>query len=43
MSIPLETSQISNLKNNSLDNAYQKLEKAWTNWHQKWENNFPKQ
>ncbi|MEI6332299.1 MAG: cyanoexosortase A system-associated protein [Pseudanabaena sp. ELA645] len=41
MSVPLEKAQISNLNNNSLDNAYQKLEKAWTNWYQKWENNFP--
>ena len=42
MSVPLEKSQISDLKNNSLDDAYQKLEKAWTSWYQKWENNFPK-
>jgi cyanosortase A-associated protein len=42
MSVPLETAQISNLNNNSLDNAYQKLEKTWINWHQKWENDFPK-
>jgi cyanosortase A-associated protein len=43
MSVPLEKAQISNLQNNSLDNHHQKLEKAWTNWYQKWENNFPRQ
>jgi cyanosortase A-associated protein len=37
ISIPLENKQ-----NQNLNNSYQKLEKVWTNWYQKWENNFPK-
>ena len=43
MSVSLQKSQTSNLQNNSLDDHHQKLEKAWTNWYQKWENNFPRQ
>ena len=43
MSVPLDKTQISSLQNNSLDNHHRKLEKAWTNWYQKWENNFPRQ
>ncbi len=42
ISLPLENKQNQDLNNTSLNNSYQKLEKVWINWYQKWENNFPK-
>ena len=42
ISVPLENKQIGNFNNNSLDVSYQKLEKAWSDWYNKWEDNFPK-
>lgn len=42
MSIPLEDQNLDSQNVNSLDESYQKLEKAWTNWHQDRQKNFPR-
>ena len=42
LSIPLENQNLDSQNFNFLDESYQKLEKAWTNWHQDWQKKFPK-
>ncbi len=41
LSIPLENQQLVNQPINSLDKTYRKLEEVWTNWYQKWQDDFP--
>ena len=41
-SILLENPKSVNQRTNSLTKTHQKLESAWTNWHQNWQDDFPK-
>ncbi len=42
ISMPLENPKLVNQSTNSLAKMHQKLEKAWTNWYQNWQDDFPK-